>query len=178
MMIGCGLAGGLAGCKKAECKDTDVTTYVLNHIELGNVRYDGNDSLIFSGHTYKTRQRQYFNTASDPAKCEGAYKKLEGREIVLKDSIARDSIFHNQYVTFGDEANTTFTVSYKGINFTFPYRRVVAPYTKSMIIAGKSYEDVYMQTGNDLSDSLYYSLDKGIIRIVLSSKGKTLQLEE
>jgi hypothetical protein len=172
----------LSSCKKGECTATDIKTYALSVSEINGLHYDGKDTTAFiSGSDtsiYMSRVRtQYYNTGSDPNACEGVNRKLEGMEIILKDSVHKDSIFHNQYVSFTDQSTSSIAVGYRGVSFLFDYRYLKTPaYIKTMDINGKTYTGVYTRIQGGLQDSLYYNLENGIIRIVLTSQGKTLQL--
>jgi hypothetical protein len=170
------------GCKKQPCKDTDILIYKLNAGQLKSIYYKGNDSAMYISNSdtfiYATgNRRQYYNTGSDPSQCEGTNKKMEGAEVVLNNLPKTDSLFHNQYVAFYDNTTSSLAVSYSGVTFMFEYRHLSIPYTKdSLVLNGKTYYDVLARTGINTSDSLYYNLHNGIIRVVLTSKNKTLQL--
>lgn len=183
LMIGSASLIGMHSCKKADCKDTDIKTYMLSKAELNTIHYTGHDTAVFvkgndTASYISFKRGQYFNTGSNPGICEGTNEKLEGAGIILKDSIHKDSIFHNQYVSFTDPTTSSIAIGYRGVNFLFDYRSLkIKPYLKdSLMLGGNIYNGVYIKTLPASQDSLYYNIENGIIRIVLSSQGKTLQL--
>jgi hypothetical protein len=168
----------LFGQCKRECVGLTDSTVMLKSNEVNSLAYKGQDSLVFlEDGVLKTFvsgiPKQYYNTYTPNTNCSSTLK-LEGNQILFKDSTALLDIYHNQSVNSSDTTTSFITITYRGRNFGFPYTYLNRPYPISQItINGKVYLNVFRaKTAND---SIYYNKENGIIRIKLES-GHLLQL--
>ncbi|MES2778790.1 MAG: hypothetical protein V4651_02735 [Bacteroidota bacterium] len=167
-------------CKKNACADAEVKVIMLSSTQLQKVHYKGNDTVtcMIDSDTItllSNAKRQYFNTVSDGKTCEGINKKLEGYEILLKDSSSSHTLYHNQNRSFITDSAFVITVTYNTVSFEITEAKLnSAFYTKpDLMVNGKLYHHVYLGA-NVNNDSLYYSLDIGVIRF--KTQGHILQV--
>lgn len=167
----------VAACKKSTCTDSDVKTYTLNQSKVNTLPYiTGSDTLHFTDEqgaafTFSAfRKAPYYNTSSSSdADCEGVNMKKQGAGIIYTDSVREVQFAYDYYVSATDSSDIQIAVFYVRESFVIDYNMLRFPYTKTMEINGVSYKDVYVKRENG-SDSLYFSLKEGIIRLKLGDK--------
>ncbi len=168
-------------CKKQPCTDDTTTYHYLNKSEVKEVSLKPSDTLYFFDENndtlvfFPTDSNTYFNTQSTSTTCTGVSEKFEGLQYLFETSNLR-ALYHNQYVPFDLKNGSTIAVTYYDQSFNMSIITLRYPYTKyEETINGKVYRDVRMV--NIGTDTLYYSLQSGIIRLHLTNQNRLLQLQ-
>ena len=167
-------------CKKSTCSGSDVDTLYIDPTVKSSVAYKGTDTLIFLTETNDTLMLtgngsiHYFNSVSNSTSCEGINKRQEGFRITFASMDQTQSLFHSLYVSPTNDNQTRIAINYKNINYVLPYENLRFPWTKSLEINGKTYDDIFITQSSNQPDSLYYSLKAGIVRLKFPT-GELLQ---
>lgn len=156
------------------CNQLYIIHLTDNKLEPDDTLYywnENNDTLVF----LPMDSTRYFNTQSGSSTCTGISDKYEGLQYLYQTKDLKE-LYHNQFVPFDLQNGSNIAVSYFNQNFNMSILTLRYPYTKyEETINGKVYRDVRML--NIGTDTLYYSLQTGIIRIHLTNLNKLLQLQ-
>ena len=172
------LLGGIfiLSCSKGKCSQLPDETYYLSSTDKAQIPYSGTDTLKFLHNAIDTilfigqGKQSYFNVQSGmQGDCAAPIQRREEYTFKYTSTMYNSSIFYTYGIPSNAESGTQISILFEEGEFYNELISIRAPWVfNSLQIANKVYTNIALFDPTvNTSDSLYYNLQSGILRMSL-----------
>jgi len=172
------LLGGIFihSCTKGKCSQQPDETYYMKASDKAQIPYSGTDTLKFLHNAVDTilfigqGKLSYFNVQYGMwGDCPAPIQRREEYTIKYTSTMYNSSIFYTYGIPYYGSSGTQISIRFEDGEFGYELIGMRAPWTfNSLQIANKVYTNIALFDPTvNTSDSLYYNLQFGILRMSL-----------